>query len=79
MVSRRIRQRHRLLDAYVRVELEERGVLIDERSERPDLVLLRPLPEVRRPSAGEHTDEREDEREDESEDARGDARRDRPA
>ncbi len=32
MVTRRMRRRHRLLDAYVRVELEERRLLSDDRS-----------------------------------------------
>ncbi len=44
MVTRRIRRRHRLLGAYVRVELEERGVSIGDPSARPEEAPATPLP-----------------------------------
>jgi len=42
MITRRMRRRRRLLDTYVRVELEERGALLGERLDGPQEMPLHP-------------------------------------
>jgi hypothetical protein len=60
MVTRRIRRRHRLLGAYVRVELEDRGVSFDDPPARPDEGPTRLRPEPTGPGAGDREDAREE-------------------
>jgi hypothetical protein len=60
MATRRIRRRHRLLSAYVRVELEDRGVSFDDPPARPDEEPTRLRPEPAEPGAGNRDDAREE-------------------
>ena len=60
MITRRMRRRHRLLDAYVRVELEERGVLSDDRSDRSRSDPRHPRLEAAEQDPGDGEDARED-------------------
>jgi hypothetical protein len=55
-----MRRRHRLLDAYVRVELEERGVLSDDRPDRCHPEPLHPRPEAAEQDPNDGEDARED-------------------
>lgn len=60
MITRRMRRRHRLLGAYVRVELEERGVLSDDRSVRSQPQPSHPWPEAAEQDADDGEGTRED-------------------
>ena len=60
MVTRRMRRRHRLLDAYVRVELEERGLLPGDRPDWSQGEPAHPLLEAAEQDPNDGEDARED-------------------
>ena len=60
MVTRRMRRRHRLLDAYVRLELDDRGVLSEEGRDGPEAETTHEVPEVAERSADGVDDGRTD-------------------
>jgi hypothetical protein len=59
MITPRMRRRRRLLDAYVRIELEERGMLREDLGERSGVHLPRPLPEAGKENPGDRENTRE--------------------
>jgi hypothetical protein len=60
VVARRIRRRHRLLDAFVRLELEDRAVWSDYQTDGSRREPSLPRLEVARQSADDGEDARED-------------------
>jgi hypothetical protein len=60
VVARRIRRRHRLLDAFVRLELEDRALWSDDQTDSSRREPSLPRLEVARQSADDGEDARED-------------------
>ena len=60
MVTGRMRRRQRLLDAYVRIEFEDRGVLPDDGRDRSQPEPFHEVPETAELGADSGEDARED-------------------